>query len=141
MNSDIEDMGLILVESTFRHRKEVERLERTLLRDRRVKYFNTLNDITTDLQGKILTFTIRNRNCRSKILTKDRVFSDEDEILFLLDDFIGPTYKALMKRKPPPSMLGPPAFMQKANDKENEFTYIPNKVRTLKYIKYFSLWS
>ena len=59
MNSDIEDMGLILVESTFRHRKEVERLERTLLRDRRVKYFNTLNDITTDLQGKILTFTIR----------------------------------------------------------------------------------
>jgi len=51
MNSDIEDMGLILVESTFRHRKEVERLEKTLLKDRRVKYFNTLNDITGDLQG------------------------------------------------------------------------------------------
>jgi len=102
MNSDIEDMGLILVESTFRHRKEVERLEETLLKDRRVKYFNTLNDITADLQ-------------------------DEDEILFLLDDFIGPTYKALMKRKPPPSMLGPPAFIQKAKDKENEFTHTPNK--------------
>ena len=52
MNSDIEDMGLILVESTFRHRKEVERLEKTLLKDRRVKYFNNLNDITGDLQGK-----------------------------------------------------------------------------------------
>ena len=51
MNSDIEDMGLILVESTFRHRKEVERLEKTLLKDRRVKYFNNLNDITGDLQG------------------------------------------------------------------------------------------
>ena len=51
MNSDIEDMGLILVESTFRHRKEVERLEKTLLRDRRVKFFNTVNDITGDLQG------------------------------------------------------------------------------------------
>ena len=51
MNSDIEDMGLILVESTFRHRKEVERLEKTLLKDRRVKYFDNLNDITGDLQG------------------------------------------------------------------------------------------
>ena len=48
--------------------------------------------------------------------------------MFLLDDFIGPTYKALMKRKPPPSMLGPPAFIQKSKDKENEFTHIPNKV-------------
>ena len=54
MNSDIEDMGLILVESTFRHRKEVERLEKTLLKDRRVKYFNTLNDITGDLQGMFI---------------------------------------------------------------------------------------
>ena len=53
MNSDIEDMGLILVESTFRHRKEVERLEKTLLRDRRVKFFNTVNDITGDLQGTL----------------------------------------------------------------------------------------
>ena len=56
MNSDIEDMGLILVESTFRHRKEVERLEETLLKDRRVKYFNTLNDITADLQGTLKVF-------------------------------------------------------------------------------------
>ena len=56
MNSDIEDMGLILVESTFRHRKEVERLEETLLKDRRVKYFNTLNDITADLQGTLKLF-------------------------------------------------------------------------------------
>ena len=56
------------------------------------------------------------------------LFLDEDEILFLLDDFIGPTYEALMKRKPPPSMLGPPAFIQKSKDKENEFTHIPNKV-------------
>ena len=56
------------------------------------------------------------------------LFLDEDEILFLLDDFIGPTYESLMKRKPPPSMLGPPAFIQKSKDKENEFTHIPNKV-------------
>ena len=55
MNSDIEDMGLILVESTFRHRKEVERLEKTLLKDRRVKYFNNLNDITGDLQGTFIS--------------------------------------------------------------------------------------
>ena len=62
-------------------------------------------------------------------ISNEPIFLDEDEILFLLDDFIGPTYKALMKRKPPPSMLGPPAFIQKSKDKENEFTHIPNKVK------------
>ena len=75
MNSDIEDMGLILVESTFRHRKEVERLERTLLRDRRVKYFNTLNDITTDLQGMILTVTVRNSRVRHRNCHPESPFS------------------------------------------------------------------
>ena len=63
--------------------------------------------------------------------TYNKSILDEDEILFLLDDFIGPTYKALMKRKPPPSMLGPPAFIQKAKDKENEFTHTPNKVNAI----------
>ena len=96
MDSDTDDMGVILCDSDFRYRKELENYTKTSRLKYKVEYFVGMSELS-------------------------RALSYLDDYVILLNDFEGELFEKIIRRKPTPRIVGPPAFKQAVvDDKENE---------------------